>query len=449
MEEMHYVYGNTVYSTGDRGNRLFFIFEGEVAIMQNGVEKDRQKGERHHPIILGEKALSESAPRRETVVVRSATATGVTLDRETFDLLMYKVKLERENKKKLKEGLPVQKFGTMEYCTDDWKMKHRNHIRLKDIRVVGALGAGAFGLVELVEHMPTRETYALKTISKGHIMKCGHQSSIQYEKNCQFMCDSPFIVKLVDTYVTSDSISFMQEAMLGGDLMTLYTRKKIWSKDAETRYYCAAITLALEHMHDKCIIYRDLKPENVLIDENGLPKITDMGLAKLSAGKTYTTCGALISMSPEVIKCTGHNRGTDWWTLGVLIYELMAKDIPFDGDSTAEIYGKIFAGMDKAQFKECMQGDCEDLVKALCRQLVFMRLPMAPGGVENLKQHSWYRGFDWTSLLNLTMKPPYTPIVRGKCDTANFMMNFKVEIPMACTYKDDNSGWDKEFATSW
>merc|ERR1719183_2238331 len=106
-------------------------------------------------------------------------------------------------------------------------MRRQTNVRHKDIRIVGPLGVGAFGLVELVEHMPTRETYALKTMSKGYITRAGLQSSVLYEKNIQFMCDSPFIVKLIDTYSTSQMVSLLQEAILGGELIVIYTRQQL------------------------------------------------------------------------------------------------------------------------------------------------------------------------------------------------------------------------------
>jgi len=296
LQEMHYVRNDVVYNVGERGDSFHMFFEGELAVMRGGEEKERLRGEAHIPIILGEKALTEGSPRKQTVIVRSATAVGVSMDKACFDILMAKGKLKKENKRRRKEGLPEEKFGTMDYRTKTWQLQRHHSIRLKDLSVVGTLGVGGFALVELVEHEQTRETYALKTMSKGLIAKGGLQSNVLYEKNVQFMCDSPFIVKLYDTFNTSQTMCFLQEAVLGGDLMALYSRSEFWGKSAHARFYCAGVVLAFEHMHSKCIVYRDLKPENVLIDASGRTKITDMGLAKLSPGKTYTTCGALVSM---------------------------------------------------------------------------------------------------------------------------------------------------------
>jgi len=448
LQETHFDYGNTVYTFGDRGDSFWLFFSCELAFMRGGKEVERVKGETHLPIILGEKALSESPQRKETVVVKSATATGMTMNRACFDLLMSKVKLERENKKKVKEGLPFERFGSSQYLTDAFKTSHTDNIRLKDIHVIAPLGVGAFGLVELVEHVPTQTMYALKTMSKGYIVKSGLQSSVLYEKNIQFMCDSPFIVKLIDTFNTSQTMCFLQEVILGGELMTYYTRNRLWGDTVHTKFYCAGAALAFEHMHGKQIIYRDLKPENVLINSAGQPQLTDMGLAKLSPGKTYTTCGALVSMSPEVIKCTGHNRGADWWTLGIMMFELMAKETPFNGTSPTEIYSRIFIGMDKVEFKTGMKGDCEQLIKSLCHQLVPRRLTMLPGGIDNFKRHDWYKGFDWGALQSESMAAPSKPDIKGKTDVSNFHKLIDAKIPMESNYVDEGNGWDKDFATS-
>jgi len=449
LTEMHYEGGDTVYGYGERGDSVYMFFDGDLSLRERGgIERDRQTARSRHPLIMGEKGLSSGHPRDHSLVIKSPTAAAVMMDKTTFELLMAKAKLEKENKKKLKQGLPISRFGVHEYCTEEWKIRHQDPKRLKDLQVIGPLGVGAFGLVELVEHLPTNTCYALKTMSKGYIQISGLQSSVLFEKNVQFMCDSPFIVKLVDTFTTAHSVSFLMEVVLGGDLMHLFTKKHFWGNEEYIKFYCAGVILAFQHMHPKCIVYRDLKAENVLIDASGAPKLCDMGLAKLSPGKTYTTCGALVNMSPEVIKCTGHNRGTDWWTLGVMIFELMSKTSPFDGKSPVEIYSKIFKGMEKVEFPPVITNESELLIKSLCHQLVHKRCPMTIGGVNNVKKHAWYHGFDWVAMESQGMAAPFKPTIKGKKDMSNFRRRPDADVPMQMPYVDDGNDWDSDFATS-
>merc|ERR1719409_711885 len=131
------------------------------------------------------------------------------------------------------------------------------------------------------------------------------------------------------------------------------------------------------------------------------------------------------------------------------MFELMAKDTPFGGNSPTEIYGKIFTGINKADFQKGMYGDCEELIKSLCHQLVFKRLTMTPGGIDNIKKHSWYKGFDWVALEGLSMQSPFIPSIKGKTDLSNFSKNIESKIPMECACEGESDGWDREFATSW
>ncbi|CAE7338145.1 for [Symbiodinium natans] len=317
--------------------------------------------------------------------------------------------------------------------------------KMSDLKKVGLLGAGGFGIVELWEHKTACETYAVKCVSKGLIVETGTQDNVITEKNILFMTNSDFIIRLYQTYNSKQWIYFLMEPALGGDLHSVYHRKGFYGSEKHARYYSAGVVCALEHLHERNIVYRDLKPENLLLNEKGHLKVTDMGLAKVVIGKTYTTCGTAEYYAPEVIAMTGHSHAVDWWMLGVLIFELMTGSSPFGAPSQMEIYEKVLNGINAVEFPPQLL-QCEDLCKAMCENEPWNRLPMLPGGAQNLKAHAWYKGsFDWDKFEEFTLDPPFAPEVRGKKELANFAVH-PDQLPRFIEYVD-NGSWDQDFAT--
>lgn len=194
------------------------------------------------------------------------------------------------------------------------------------------------------------------------------------------------------------------------------------------------------------MIYRDLKPENILFNNKGHSKITDMGLATICLGKSYTTCGTTPYMAPEVIAATGHNHAVDWWTLGILTFELMSGHPPFEATSQAQIFAKIQRGMTQVRFPADVIL-VRSYVRAMCQSEPAERLAMKKGGAENIKKQPWFKDFDWVAMKSQTLQPPYVPTVTTSTDVANFMCKDE-DKPPQLDYVDDGSGWDKDFSTS-
>jgi len=310
---------------------------------------------------------------------------------------------------------------------------------------VGLLGCGGFGTVELMEHLDTGETYALKGISKGFIVKVGAQQNIMNEKHLMSMVDSPFIIKLYSCYNRAQSLFFLMEVALGGELFTLYNDHNLHGKVAHAKFYAASVLCAFEHLHERHIIYRDLKPENLLVNGKGWMKLTDFGLAKYSVLRTYTTCGTPEYFAPEVIESTGHTRAVDWWAYGVIIYEWLAGHSPFEASTPMKIYQKIRHGIDRVDFPSACRGDAGDLIKALLKRSPSERLPCLLNGTGNIRNHKWFQDFDWQHFEERTMDPPFVPVVETKSDLANFRVD-ESALPMQIPYIDDGSGWDQGFA---
>eukprot|EP00434_Breviolum_minutum_P036052 symbB.v1.2.031929.t1/scaffold3762.1/size52363/4 len=236
------------------------------------------------------------------------------------------------------------------------------------------------------------------------------------EKNVLEMCDSPFIVKLYETYDSPENLYLLLEAALGGELGATYMDGKIsWGNEACAKFYVAATTLAFQHLHERKIIFRDLKPENLLLTEQGHVKLADFGVAKvLHHGQAVTACGTPGYFAPEVMQCAGYGPAYDWWMLGIVTFQLMSGTLPFgDGEDPWEFFAKVMEGINQVDFPTSCQGDVENLVKGLCNADPTERWPMKEGGVQNVKSATWFTGFDWHAMETMTMQPPYDP--SGAC----------------------------------
>jgi len=234
------------------------------------------------------------------------------------------------------------------------------------------------------------------------------------------------------------------ELALGGELYATYNRKGLHGSEKHAKYYVAGVTFAFEHLHDRNVIYRDLKPENLLLTEHGHIKLTDMGLAKFVIGKTFTTCGTPDYFAPELISSSGHNKAVDWWTLGVLIFELMSGHPPFESAYPMQIYTKVMKGINKVVMPQKCQGATGELIKALLKNDPGERIAMKTGGVQNVKDHNFFSGFEWAKMKKLELPPPYVPVVKSKKDLANFCAR-KEDMPRQLEYHDPGTGWDKDF----
>jgi len=449
MHEINFQIGEVIYAEGDKAEHVYLLIDGEVAeVSSKGKERRRLKGTSLQGEVFGESALVFlDAPRMETMKVMSDTAQAFQIDRASFEMLL--APYAQIKKRGAQGGASLLGRGrkSVNKAADRIQVQRdKDKFLLEDLKVIGLLGCGGFGAVELVEHEQTKDAFALKQLSKGHVVKCRMQDSVMREKRIQYMCDSNFIVKLYECYNEPQTLCFLLELALGGELYDTYCKKGFHGSVPHAQFYAAATLFAFEHLHARKVVYRDLKPENLLLDNLGHCKLTDMGLAKIVVGKTTTSCGTPDYLAPEVIAGSGHSLAVDWWTLGILIFELLAGNPPFEADTSMQIMKKVQAGIDQVKFPAKMKGSGTKLVKSLLKEHPNDRLPMRVGGIDNIQAHAWYKKFDWKGMRDNKVKVPYKPVVKGKTDLKNFSAN-ACDKPPVIKYEDDGSGWDDEFET--
>lgn len=444
LAEVYFEKNEVILQQGNPGSTFYIMYDGKVEVTKDGKVQTTLSADKSTATAMyfGERALLHNEPRAATVRAVSATVKALALDRDSFNLLLGPLEdlMSRDESDK-----PVTRTAN-NLREQANSVKKGRRIARKGLKKIGLLGCGGFGAVELWEEVETGETFAMKMLSKGYVVKTGMQESVMTERDILLSTNSPFIIKLHETYNEPQTLSFLLEAALGGELFETYNRMGFHGKEQHARFYSAGVVFAFDHLHERRIIYRDLKPENLLLTDEGRVKITDMGLARFVIGKTFTTCGTPDYFAPELIASLGHNAAVDWWTLGILIYELIVGSPPFEADTPMQTYGKVMRGISRVNFPRQAQGDIGVLVKGLLCADPSSRLCMRPGGSNNLKEHAWYKGFDWDAMFNQTMPVPYKPNVKSKKDIANFFA-LPADMPPQIKYHDDGSGWDKDFAT--
>jgi len=231
------------------------------------------------------------------------------------------------------------------------------------------------------------------------------------------MMHNKFLVNLHATYKDKLRVYFLLDVCLGGELFTILRQKRYFNEPT-SKFYAACVIEGFDYMHSMDIIYRDLKPENLVLDSDGYLKITDFGFAKLCPDKTYTLCGTPDYLCPEIVTGQGHGKGVDWWTLGILIYEMLASFPPFVADDPVETYRKIIAG--KIRFPQYFSQEARDLIRALLQNKPNRRLASLRGGADNIRNHPWYKGFKWDALREGKISAPIINKVRDHLDLSNF-----------------------------
>lgn len=288
-------------------------------------------------------------------------------------------------------------------------------VKVEDFKMLDTLGTGTFGRVKLCTY--NGKVYAMKILQKSEVIRLKQEEHISSERKILLSISHPFIVVLYRTFQDPMHVHMLLEYVNGGEVFTHLRNAGRFSKEF-TKFYTGQIVLVIQYLHEKNIVYRDLKPENLLIAADGYLKITDFGFAKELHQDTWTLCGTPEYLAPEIIQSKGHGLAVDWWALGILMYEMLCGYPPFYDENPFGIYQKILVG--KIEFPKYFDEYAKDLVKRLLTADKAQRIGCVSGGASDIRRHKFFRGVDWHALAGRQIQAPIVPQVSSSLDTHYF-----------------------------
>ncbi|KAM7135269.1 ribosomal protein S6 kinase alpha-2 isoform 1-T1 [Molossus nigricans] len=323
------------------------------------------------------------------------------------------------------EGI-VKEINISHHVKEGFEKADPSHFELLKV-----LGQGSYGKVFLVRKVTGSDAgqlYAMKVLKKA-TLKVRDRVRSKMERDILAEVNHPFIVKLHYAFQTEGKLYLILDFLRGGDLFTRLSKEVMFTEE-DVKFYLAELALALDHLHGLGIIYRDLKPENILLDEEGHIKITDFGLSKEAIDhdkRAYSFCGTIEYMAPEVVNRRGHTQSADWWSFGVLMFEMLTGSLPFQGKDRKETMALILKA--KLGMPQFLSGEAQSLLRALFKRNPCNRLGAGSDGVEETKRHPFFSTIDWNKLYRKEVKPPFKPAVGRPEDTFHFDPEFTARTP--------------------
>ncbi|KAA0194128.1 cGMP-dependent protein kinase [Fasciolopsis buskii] len=515
LTEIKYQPNEYVIRQGARGDNFYIVCSGQVNVTIHPSDEQGQTDFTKEAKFVrtmgrgewfGEKALKREQTRTANIIASEPDgATCLALDYESYHQLIGDLEIFSKQYSDAKIPESIAAKVDQEFA----------NLKLEDLITVGTLGVGGFGRVVLFTkgtqfyeilypvclsvHSQTNKvkikkddsrSFALKRMKKHHIVQTRQQEHVLNERNILFETQSEFVVRrfsflfsyhgrLWRTFKDEKYVYMLLDACLGGELWTLL-RDQYFFTESTTQFYVACVVEALDYLHKRNIIFRDLKPENLILDTDGYCKLTDFGFSKKlpTATKTWTFCGTPEYMAPEIILNKGHDQAVDFWSLGILIYELLTGLPPFDSPDAMRTYSLILKGIEAIGFPPRIPRNAQNLIRKLCRyvslrpiQIVnkfkksiichsnlselnkraFLplfsrdnpseRLGYSKGGIRETELHVWFEGFDWIGLQKRSLKAPHQRSVQSPSDLRHFdKCPEDKEVP-----PDELSGWDANF----
>ena len=300
---------------------------------------------------------------------------------------------------------------------------HISKITEDDFTLLKLIGKGSFGTVYLVRLKRNNSIYAMKILNKSILKEKNQEKNTKTERDLMIQLNSPFIVSIKFAFQSGTKLFLVQEFLQGGDLFFhIHSTPKFPNKKA--KFYVIELILAIEFLHKNNMLYRDLKPENVLIGKDGHIKLTDFGISKIlsEVDKTYTLCGTIQYLAPEIITGDGYNESVDWWSLGCIFYEMLTGRFPFKFSKNGIIKSDIYKKQIK--FPEYIEDKAKDLILKFLEHDPNKRLGSGERGWENVKAHPYFEGVNWEDAFYKKLTPPFIPNVENDLDLKYFDNNF-------------------------
>lgn len=382
LERQLYKQNDVIVQQGEEANHFYLISTGNIEVSKDN-QPIRTIGKWDY---FGDRALLSGEKRSATCRAKEP-CTVMSLEKSVFLEIVGSFRSELEHRMKLQDL----------------------DITMKDLRLKAIVGRGSFGVVKLVHHKNDKDRmYALKCVGKKQVVRQGQQKSIKIERDINAQCYHPCIMQFIKTFQDSKNVYFLTEFLGGGDLFFAIREIGQLTK-AQSQFYSASIALALEYLHARGIIYRDLKPENVLLDFRGNTKLVDFGCCK-QALRTNTLVGTPEYFAPETIQGKGYTCAIDWWALGVMMHEFIVGPLPFgrDTDDQLELHKEILEA--PLEFPDFINDDTAvSIISGLLERTPELRIGASQKGAKEVKEHPYFEKFDWNALVGRQLKTPWKP----------------------------------------
>ncbi|KAL2854363.1 kinase-like domain-containing protein [Aspergillus pseudoustus] len=386
-------------------------------------------------------SLSGNSPRRKAADnICSATPSNASVysdSDETEILTSYEVPLEHDYVSAdaaAEEQQQQEERSQASLDGPDVRSQLCRKMTTDDFEPLLCLGKGSFGTVLLVRHAPTGKLYAQKQFKKASITV--HKKLVEQTKTERMILESvnrhPFVVKLFYAFQDHEKLYLILEYAQGGELFTHLAMERMFDEDSAA-FYMAEMVLALEHLHQNVgVVYRDLKPENCLLDHEGHLLLTDFGLSKIAIDdddRCNSSLGTIEYMAPEVVQGKPYGKACDWWSLGALGYDLLTGSPPFKANNHAKLQEKIVK--QKLVLPYYLGPDAKDLLTRLLRKEPSKRLGYhMPKDLQTIKSHRFFRKIDWRALERRSLTPPIIPVVTDPALAENFSADF-TQLPLS------------------